>query len=86
MLDKFKRYRVRQKEGRIGVKLDVKVYLRRATGLPVSAANVSAYLVKGRRSTAFQGGDVRKGELASSFSHIIAWGAAACSHLVNSVD
>ena len=50
MLDKFKRYRVRQREGRVGVKLDVKVYLRRATGLPANTANVSAHLIKGRQT------------------------------------
>ena len=60
-LDKFKRYRVRQKEGRVGVKLDVKIYLRRATGLPADAVNISANLVKCKRTTEFNGGDFQKG-------------------------
>lgn len=64
MLDKFKRYRIRQKEGRIGVGLDVKVFLRRATGLPSNATYVSARLVKGRRTTKFDDGTIQKGTLA----------------------
>ena len=64
MLDKFKRYRIRQKEGRIGVGLDVKVFLRRATGLPTNATNVSARLVKGRRTTKFVDGTFQTGTLA----------------------
>ncbi len=64
MLDKFKRYRLRQKEGRVGVKLEVKVFLRRATGLPGNASSVVAQLAKGGRTTEFRDCDLQKGMLA----------------------
>lgn len=65
MLNKFKRYRIRQKEGMVAVKLEVKVFLRRANGLPETASLVKASLVKNGRVTEFQAGDIKKGTLSS---------------------
>lgn len=44
MLDKYKRYLNRRKDGRIGVKLNFQVFLRRVRGLPKSLKAVDASL------------------------------------------
>lgn len=46
MLEKLKRYRARQKDGKIPVKLDIKLFMRRATALPADATSVQASLLR----------------------------------------
>lgn len=61
MLDKLKRYRVRQKEGKIGIKLNVKVFIRRLTGIPANITTIKAVIVRGGRIIQLIAEDVRGG-------------------------
>jgi hypothetical protein len=78
MFDKYKRYRQRQLDGRIAVKLEFKFYLRRVSGLPRHLAEVQASLSREDKVIELRKGQVEAGEthLARPWHIVYCWNAA----------